>query len=59
MHILKDSEYIIDWDRIEQARNVREFDAAYIVPMFGYQTVEEYYNGLQSCPYTHLRSCLF
>ena len=45
MHILKDSAYIIDWDRIERAQNVREFDAAYIVPMFGYQTVEEYYDG--------------
>ena len=38
----------IDLAKVARAKTIRDFDEAVICPMFGYSTVEEYYNDATS-----------
>jgi predicted alpha/beta-fold hydrolase len=38
-------EELLDWEHVTAVRNIREFDQAVVVPMFGYTDLEAYYRG--------------
>ncbi|RYG43407.1 hypothetical protein EON68_00470, partial [archaeon] len=47
-HHFTHSDLQLDWARIAEARTVRQFDTATIVPMFGYENVWDYYHDASS-----------
>lgn len=40
----------VDWEKLNSARTIREFDTAWIVPLFGYRDVWEYYEDAALAP---------